>query len=633
MLKGYAGKILHVDLNDRSFTIEKPDEKFYRKYVGGACLGAYYVLKGMEAGIDALDPRNIIVFAISPTTGAAISGASRHCVTSKSPLTGTIASSEAGGYWGPELKFSGFDAIVLKGKAERPVYLWVHNGEVEIRDASNLWGSTTGEAQDILKRELNDEKIRVAQIGPAGENLVRYACITNELAHFNGRNGMGAVMGSKNLKAIAVRGTIQPEFNDKDAIIKMARYGSEKVKNDAFYSMFRELGTNLNVAWLQPIGGLPTKNWNLGVFEDAEKITAEALRDTYLKKSGTCWACSQSCKRVVELKGPYEVDPKYGGPEYETVGMCGSNLLIGDLAVISKINELCNKYGVDTISFGGTVGFAMECFEKGILTTGDTDGVELKFGNGDAVIKLVEMVGKREGFGNELAEGTYRLAKKLGPEAELMAVTVKGKEFPAHMPHVKASLAIAYACNSFGPDHQSSEHDPSIAGEPFGTSIRGLGFEVPQNPAELNYEKSKLVAYTQRAYSLLDALSVCMFCFNFWTIYNYNDLVNFVNSVTGWDTNLWELLRVGERRLNMFKAFNQREGFDSKDDVLPERLFKPLDDQGATGGWKIDKEEFIKARDDYYYLAGWDSDTGKVTAEKLRELGLEWVAELMGDKI
>ncbi len=626
---GYHGKILHVDLTAESFRIEEPEAGFYRKYVGGSCMGGYYLLKYMEPGIDPFDERNVIVFAVSPVTGAAVSGTARHCVTTKSPLTGTIASSEAGGYWAPEFKFTGFDAVVITGKASRPVYLWIHDGEYELRDAKNAWGKITGEAQKIIREELGDELVRIAMIGPGGENLVRYANISNELGHFNGRNGMGAVMGSKNLKAIAVRGTKKPVFFNEDRIQEFARSAAQKVKEDAFASTFKELGTNQNFEWHTPIGGVPTRNWSAGTFENVEKINAQALRDTVWKRSGTCWACAQSCKRVVEVKEPPYVDPAYGGPEYETAGMCGSNLGIDDLVSISKINELCSKYTMDTISCGGTIGFAMECYEKGIITSADTDGLALNFGNAGAVIELVEKIGRRKGLGDLLAEGTARVADKWGAEAKKLAVHVKGKEFPAHMPQVKASLALAYACLPYGPDHVSSEHDGGIGAAPLSYKMMGLGFYDAEDPAELNEAKSRLVWVTQCDYSIVDTFSLCQFIFGHWTLFDLNDLVDFVNAATGWKTNLYELMLVGERRIQMFHAFNQREGFTPAEDVLPEKLFSPLELVGPSAGFKVDRDAFIKSRDLYYRYAGWDPDTGKVSEAKLKELSLDWINPLL----
>ncbi|HVI40329.1 MAG TPA: aldehyde ferredoxin oxidoreductase N-terminal domain-containing protein, partial [Anaerovoracaceae bacterium] len=383
MFKGYAGKLLRVNLSNNNISIEEPSEDFYRKYLGGSCFGVYYALTEIPKNCDPLGIENVITFAVGPITGAPISGAARHSVTAKSPQTGGIGTSEAGGYWAPELKKSGFDAIIITGKAPKSVYLWVHDGQAEIRDASHIWGKLTKESQEAIRTELGDKQIKVAQIGPAGENLVKYACISNELAHFNGRTGMGAVMGSKNLKAVAVRGTLPIEYEDPSFIKEFAKTGVEKVKTLPAYQGFKALGTNVNVDELYALNCIPTKNWQSGIMEGTENLLAAEWTSSYIKP-GTCYACAQSCKRNVHNTDC--VDPDYGGPEYETVGMCGTNLGITDKLDIIRINEICSKYTMDTISFGGTVGFAMECFEKGILTRDDTNGLELNFGNSEAVI-------------------------------------------------------------------------------------------------------------------------------------------------------------------------------------------------------------------------------------------------------
>jgi aldehyde:ferredoxin oxidoreductase len=631
-MKGYNGKILHVNLTTKSFTVEEPEEGFYRKYIGGACMGAYYLLKEMPAGVDALSPDNVMVIALSSVTGAPISGNARHCITTKSPLTGTIASSEGGGFWAPEMKFSGFDAIVIKGKADKPVYLWVHDGEYELRDAGHLWGKLTGDVQDKIREELDDKRIKVAQTGPAGENLVRYAGIVNELKHFNGRNGMGAVMGSKNLRAVAVRGTKRPEFHDPDLIKTLAKHFAETVKTDEFYSDFRLKGTTLNIEWEREQGGVPTNNWRSGNFEHEDNLSGNSYYEQMLDEPGTCWACSQSCKRDIKagITEPHTIEERYGGPEYETIGMCGSNLMLGDLNDIAKVNEIASKYCMDTISMGGTIGFIMECFEKGLLTKEDTGGLEVKFGDGPSAITLAEMIGKREGFGDDAAEGTARLAKKIGPEAERIAIHVKGKEFPAHMPHFKALMALAYATNAFGPCHVSAEHDPSISGDPIQEELQGFGFYETVAPEVLNFEKSKLLAYSQRYISAIDSFTVCQFTFNNWCILDISDLIRVVNATTGWKYTLYEMMLMGERRLNMMRAFNQREGFDSKDDMLPERLFEdPITSNGFTDGTKVDRANFLKCREYYYKINGWDGETGHPTDVKLMELGLGWVLDLL----
>jgi len=623
MFKGYAGRILHVDLTTSKIWAEEPGESFYRKYLGGSCFGVYYALTEIPANVDPLGPDNVITFAVGPITGAPISGAARHNVSAKSPLTGGIGTSEAGGYWAPELKKAGFDAVVINGKAEKPVYLWINNGVGELRDASHIWGSYTKEAQEQIRSELGDKYIRVAQIGPAGENLVKYACISNELAHFNGRTGMGAVMGSKNLKAIAVRGTLPIEFEDPEYLKALAKSGVEKVKSLSGYQGFKSLGTNVNADELYAANCIPTKNWTSGIMNGVENLLAAEWTNSYIKP-GTCYACAQSCKR--NICNTDAVDPEYGGPEYETVGMCGPNLGITDKLDIIKINEVCSKYTMDTISFGGTVGYAMECFEKEILTLKDTDGLALNFGNAEVVIKLAHMTGKREGFGNLIAEGTKRMSEKLGGSAMDFAIHVKGKEFPAHMPHNKSSLALAYATVAFGADHVSSNFDASIATDPIPYQLQSFGLMKAQNPYQLNDEKVRLYWLTQRAYSLFDTASVCCLTFGFWTIYDFSDLTNAINAATGMKTQFLELITIAERRLAMMRVFNAREGFTSKDDDLPKRLFDEPLSGGVSDGLTVSRSDFDRTKKLYYEMAGLDLE-GVPTKAKLVELGLDWLIQ------
>jgi aldehyde:ferredoxin oxidoreductase len=629
-VKGYAGTILHVDLSSGSVSLETPPESFYRMYIGGACLGAYYCLKDVRAGTDAYAPENILVFSISAVVGAPISGSARHCVTSKSPLTGGIASSEAGGFWGPELRFAGFDAMVIRGRAPSPVYLWVHDGECELRDASRIWGRLTGEAQDAVRQELRDEKVRVAQIGPAGEKRVRFAAIVNELRHFNGRAGLGAVMGSKNLRAIAVRGTRKPEYADPGRIRELARTAGPKVRAEGFFKDFRRLGTLTNMEWNTTLGGLPTCNWRRGTFVGVEKLSSESYATTMMDEPGTCWACVQSCKRDIRegVGKPWTVEARYGGPEYETVGMVGTNCGVGDWGAIAKANEIASSQAMDTVSLGGVIGFVMECYEKGLVTREQLGGVAADFGSGDALVRLAEMTARREGFGEEMAEGTARLARKLGPEAERIAVVSKGKDFPAHMPTSKAIMSLIYAVNPFGPDHVSAEHDGAVVDLP-NEILRGVGIhETIPETWRMNDDKVRVVVKSQRFISAIDSFSVCQFCFNSWTLYSLEDLVEVLNAATGWRFTMHEFMLLGERRINLMRAFNQREGFDIEDDVLPSRLFEdPLLDDGPRKGAKLDRAVFLAAREEYYRQCGWDPSTGNPTEAKLRELGLGWIIE------
>jgi len=577
----------------------------------------------------------VLVFSISAVVGAPISGNARHAVSAKSPLTGGIGSSEGGGFWGPELRFAGFDALVITGRSPKPVYLWIHDGQYELKDASHLWGKVTGEVQDAIRGELGDERIRVAQIGPAGEKGVLYANIVNELKHFNGRCGFGAVMGSKNLRAIAVRGKLKPEYADPDAIRELARKGAAKVAADGFYKDWKRLGTDMNVTWNTDLGGLPTRNWTMGTFAEREKISEHVYADQWMDGSGTCWACAQACKRDLKkgITTPWAVEERYGGPEYETLGMIGPNCLVSDWNAICKANEWASKYAVDTISLGGVIGFVMECFEKGILTEKQLGGVKAPFGSGEALVRLTEMAVKREGFGDKMALGTARLARLLGPKAERIAVFSKGKEFPAHMPTAKGSMGLIYAVNPFGPDHVSSTHDGDIVAEPNEIN-KGVGiYETVPRAWKLDFAKTKMTAYSQRYVSAIDSWSVCQFIFHAWSIFSLEDLVTVINAATGWRYTLHEFMLLGERRINLMRAFNAREGFSSKEDVLPPRVHEdPLRDDGPRKGAVVDKGNFLKQRENYYLLNGWDPVTGNPTEVKLRELGLDWAWEAMRKK-
>jgi len=624
---GYNGKILHVDLTTGALTVEEPPETFYRKYLGGQGIGMYYILKEMPAAADPLGPENVLAITLSVVTGAPVSGQSRVMANAKSPLTGAIGDAQAGGFWPAGAKAAGFDAFIVRGKAEKPVYLWVHDGEAELRDATHLWGQVTGDAEAAIREELGDPRIEVLQVGPAGEKLVRYACLINMANRANGRTGMGAVMGSKNLKAIAVRGRERPAIADQKALAEIARWGAKNLPESDVYGMGLH-GTAEVLAYQQEDGGLPTRNWASGVFEEYEALDGTTMSDTILKERDTCYACVVRCKRVVEIsEGAYRVDPLYGGPEYETLSTFGSYCGISDLAAVSLANQLCNMYGLDTISTGATIAWAMDCFERGIITAEDTGGIELCFGNAEAMVKMTGMIAKRVGFGDLLAEGVAQAAAKLGPEAEALVMAVKGNPLPAHMPQVKRSLALIYAANPYGADHVSSEHDPSYKGYP--DRMAELGLLDPQPDKVLNVEKVRFTVYTQRLYSLLNTVGVCLFVWGpAWQLYGPSQLVDMVRAVTGWNVSLWELMKAGERSLNMMRAFNTREGFTSADDKLPPKLFQPLTG-GRSDGIAVTEEEMAAALPTYYAMCGWDAE-GRPTRAKLEELGIAWVADKQG---
>lgn len=624
MLYGYHGRILHVDLTIGKLEIETPGVDFYRKYMGGSALGLYYLLRNTHAGLEPLSPENVLVFALSVVTGAPVSGMSRMTVVAKSPLTEVVGDSQSGGFFPAGMKQAGFDAIVVKGRAHRPVYLWLDNGEAELRSAEHLWGKVTGEVEVLLQEELGDDKIEVLQCGPAGERFVRFAALISHSNRANGRTGMGAVMASKNLRAVAVRGRMKPEIADRKAVLTLAKWGAEHLA-ESDIAMMPQLGTSMSVAWMDSIGALPTRNWRSGTFVNAAAIDGSAMAETILQRNDTCYACAVRCKRVVAADERYHVDSHYGGPEYETIYAFGSSCAVDDLEAVAYANQLCNMYGMDTISCGMTIAWAMDCFEQGILTKEDTGGIELRFGNAEAMVQTTELIAKREGIGDLLAEGSARAAAKIGREAQDLLATVKQQELPGHMPQVKRSLALIYAVNSFGPDHQSHEHDPSYRAYP--DRMQEIGLEDPPAGNALDENMVRFALHTQRFFSAMDTLSVCQFVFGpGFQLYGPNQLADTVSAVTGWNVDTEELLRVGERRLNMLRAFNAREGVGRESDQLPNKLYRPLIG-GKTEGEHITVDEVEQAKDRYYAMAGWDIKTGVPTREKLEELGLGWITD------
>ena len=631
MLYGYAGKILHVDLSKGKITTEEPSEDFYKTYIGGSAMGTYYLFKNTPAGADPLGPENTLTMMLSATTGVSISGQSRMTATAKSPLTGLIGDSQVGGFFPAEMKFAGIDGIVFTGKSPKPVYLWVHDGEAELRDASHLWGRITGEVEQALKQELGDQKIEVAQIGPSGEKLVRFAAIMNMCNRANGRTGMGAVMGSKNLKAVVVRGHQKVKTADPAGVTRLARLAPKRVQDIPDMKGLQDFGTGSVLNYQNMSGGLPTRNYTSGTFEQAEAISGEAMAETILKENDTCYACVVRCKRVVETEYKNKhVEPFYGGPEYETLSTIGSYCGIGDMNAISLANQICDQYGLDTISCGATIAFAMDCFEHGYLTLKDTGGIDLRFGNADAMLAILEKIAKREGLGDLLANGSAYAGEKIGRGAEDLVVTVKNHEIPAHMPQVKRSLALIYAVNPFGADHQSSEHDPGYTPETASYNLERLaeiGLTNPQPDRILNREKVKLALYSEWNYSFMDSADMCQFVYGpAWQVYGPKDQAALMKATTGWDWTVADIQKAGERRLNMLRAFNAREGAGRERDTLPKRIYDEPLKGGASDGVAVTREEVSAALDMYYEMCGWDKTTGKPTRAKLEELGLGWMA-------
>jgi len=622
---GYTGKILRIDLSDGNIKEENIDQVFMRKYFGGKGFIGYYLLKEVHPDVDPLSPDNKLIFATGVMTGLPVSGMCRYAVGAKSPLTGGYGQAEAGGWWGPELKMAGYDGLIIEGKAEKPVYIYIKDGDVQIKDASHLWGRTTDQAQKLIREENGDDRIRIAQIGPAGENLVSYACIVNELKHANGRTGMGAVMGSKNLKAIAVRGTQKLQFKDKEKILDIARWFSGYFKKNPLTYGLYNWGTSGGLMNFNKSGILPTRNFREGSFEGAEKIWGKTMAETILKKREGCYACAIRCKRVVEVdREDLKVDPELGGPEYETIASFGSLCGIDDLGLISKANELCNKYTLDTISTGMVIAFAMECYENGIITEQDTGGLKLSFGNKDVVLKLIEMIAKRQGIGDILALGSKRAAEKIGKGAEQYVLTVKNQELPMHEPRGKYGVGLAYALSDTGADHMQAAHDTLFTeeGEVL-DSIKPLGILEPMDPFDITEKKVRDFMYLQFLWSFYNMAGICDFAPVPRGSMPLEKVVDLMRAATGWNVSLWEMLKAGERGLTMSRLYNIRCGLGAGEDRLPSRLHQALEG-GTLKGQKIPEEEFMQAIKTYYAMMGWDKETGIPTKEKLAELGIDF---------
>jgi len=629
---GTSAKILRVDLTSNFVDTEILDEELYRLYPGGKALAGYILLKELPAHTEPFSPDNLIVIVNGLLTGAPVSTATRYVVSARSPLTNAYGESEAAGFWGPELKMAGYEAIVIKGRASQPVYLWITEGHVEIRSAQHLWGRLTAEVQEDIRTELGDDKIRILQIGIAGENLVRFAGLTNDLRHFNGRNGLGAVMGSKNLRAIAVRGNqrYQTFAYDRDLLLELGRTIAKRVPQNPLSWDLQQRGTPGIVESLNASGILPTRNFQQGVFENVDDVKWEAYEKKILSGRRSCYACAIRCKREVTIDG--KVSP-YGGPEYETVDAFGPNCGVSDLLLIARANELCNAYMLDSISTGSTISFAMECFEHELINLEDTGGLDLRFGNGEAMLQMIENIARRRGLGDLLAEGSLRAAEKIGGDAKLLAMQVKGQELAMHDPRGKYNVGMGYAISEIGADHLVVAHDPALA-NPDSISFKSaqsLGIEEALPVLSLSDKKMKYFFILERWNSFEKAVGFCFFGPAPRSFILPEEVIAAVNAATGWNITLSEALLIGERATNLARVFNTREGFSRKDDRLPERLFQGLQN-GPLEGKPIPRDEFTHALTVLYGLKGWDPETGQPTPKRLKELSLAWTVDLLDEK-
>lgn len=616
---GYNGKILHVNLSEGNWHVEEPSEEFYRTFWGGGCLASAYLYDELSTDIEPLSPENPLIFATSVLVGAPLPGFSRYSVCALSPLTRTFGEAEAGGFFGPELKFAGFDAIVFRGKAAHPVYLSIVNGQIELRDARALWGMENAPLLDTIRQEMGDSKVRVASIGPAGEQLSPMACILNEFTHVNGRGGMGAVMGSKNLKAVAVRGNPSNlNFADVELLKKMVKVHQEAIKTHMPNVNLGKLGTPMHVMTLQRQGILPTRNWQQGTFEGAANIGIDGY-NTLLKGRGTCYRCTVACKREMRLDPQWDYDPRYGGPEFETLGAFGSNCAVDDLAAIVKAHERCNAQGLDTISAGGTIAFAMECFERGILTEADAEGRKVCFGDAQGMLWLLDCICTQKGLGKILAQGSARAAAIIGKGAEDCVVTVKNLEPGLHDPRGKTGVGLGFVLSPTGGDHIEAPHEVAFQG-PAVSLLAPLGILNPPPLDGFSPEKIRYFKITQDSWSMNNTLGICNFVVAPIFAMSYENLVCCIKAITGWNSSLYELLGAGERAVILARAINAKLGFGRKDDRVGERLCRPLPD-GPLAGKGMDAKAMEEAVSLYYQMNGLN-DEGHPTPATLHRTGL-----------
>jgi aldehyde:ferredoxin oxidoreductase len=613
---GFMGKLLRVDLTRGQVTPEPIRTDWARQFGGGSGLATRYLYDEVPPGADPLGADNRLIFMAGPLTGTASASASRYSVVARSPLTGIWGHANSGGTFGPALKGSGYDGIIFQGTSPDPVYLQIVDGEAELRPAGHLWGRGTAETEDLLQEE-SSQRLTMACIGPAGENLVRYAAIVNNKHRAAGRCGLGAVMGAKHLKAITCVGRAPVPLADEDRFHETARAQFDLL-NESFLKVgFDAFGTNMVSDMVNIRGGYPTRNWQRGVFEQIDEVNAQALTDQVLVKGVNCFACPVTCGRGTEIREGKWQGHSGEGPEYESVNTLGPLCGVSDLKAITMANYLCNDLGLDTISAGCTVAFALECYERGILTTEQTGGRELRFGDADLVVELVGKIARREGLGDLLAEGTRIMSQRLGGDSDHFAMNVKGLELPAYDPRAAKICGLGYVTANRGGDHITAYIEgPTFVDVPFllveESSIR--------DPFVADPREVKVLVDMENALTTLDAVGGCKFM---GILLSADDLVGLIAAATGWEFGVDEFRRCGERAYNLMRAYCVREGITRDQDTLPGRLMSdPLPD-GPAEGMVIDHDTLEMMKDAYYELRGWDLATGIPSPGKLRELGLD----------
>ena len=615
MTHAYMGTLLRVDLTHGSVRSEGIRQDWAKLFLGGPGLAARYLYDLLPKGAEPLGPENPLIMMTGPLTGTASASASRYAVVAKSPQTGILGHSNSGGSFGPALKRSGFDGIIFEGASPDPVYLRIDAGKAELRDASRLWGKTVPETEELLQAE-SDEPLTVASIGPAGENRVRFAAIMNNKHRAAGRCGMGAVMGSKRLKAVTCSGKASIGLADPERFVRAVRRQTALMDESLFKISFDTFGTNALADMVNVRGGYPVRNWQDGVFDPIEEVNGQALSDKVLVQGVRCFACPVACGRGTEIRDGKWKGRSGEGPEYETVDTLGAMCGVSDMNAITMANYKCNEYGLDTISMGATIAFAMECYEKGILTSRETDGREFRFGDADLIVDLVGMTARREGVGDLLAEGTRGMAARLGKSSDHFAMNVKGLELPAYDPRAAKITGLGYVTAIRGGDHMTGYiQGPTFIDIPFlvveDSSIR--------DPFVANPDEAKVLVDMENALTVLDAIGGCKFMGVQLTA---EELAELIASATGWEFGVPEFRKAGERIYNLMRILCAREGMGREQDILPARLMEDPLPRGPAQGMVLDRATLEMLKDAYYQQRGWGGETGVPTAEKLRELGI-----------
>jgi aldehyde:ferredoxin oxidoreductase len=615
MAFGFMGKIFRVNLSDSTIKEEQIPEEWLRKYLGGAGVASKYLIDEVPTDTDAFSPENKLIFMSGPLTGTSSASASRYSVVAKSPLTGIWGHGNAGGNFGPAMKRAGVDGFIIEGISKEPVNLEIIDGEAKLVPAGDLWGKTIPETEDAIK-EASDRKLSIASIGPGGENLVRYAAIMNNKHRTVGRTGMGAVMGSKKLKAVICAGKAKFEIADPIAFKTTAKRQIALLDESMLKVGFEAFGTNMVSDMVNARGGYPTHNWQKGVFDEIDEVNGMALTEKVLEKNVSCFACPIACGRGTAIKDGKYKGHKGEGPEYESANTLGAQCGVSDLNAITMANYVCNEYGIDTISAGSTIAFALECYEKGILTKEMTGGLELEFGNSDLVIDLLGKIVRREGIGDLLAEGSRIAAEKLGQNSSHFAMNVKGMELPAYDPRAAKICGLAYVTANRGGDHITAFIEgPTFIDSPFLL----VDDSKIDNPFVADPKETKVVVDLENALTAFDAIGACKFM---GLLLPASDYVELINSALGWDMDVAEFRACGERIYNLVRNYNAKAGMNRNHDTLPPRLMNdPLPD-GPAEGMVLDKDTLEMMKDAYYEFRGWDKDSGNPGEDKLKTLGL-----------